>query len=384
MDHDLFLIVLITGSQGLITDLRFLLEKDGVCLAAQHRAGGHAAPTGTLKEMQQVFSTRLASLVETEELVSGVSVDLRTLGGDLYEILLPEELRTELEAAASSVDDDEAPVLRIHTEVPWIPWELMHDGHSFLGLRFRIARLPIVSVAPGIEHLKRHAQPRIVSQVCNVLGEHVLDNQLLAAWKETFSGVPDHDVHQRSFPPLVNGALGDYPKSSDIEGVLAETDILHLTCHGRVDDSERVYWTLNDQHTDFWNYEIKEGHVNTWGREEKLAISRPLVFANACFSATVGAGASKLGLAKGFGPRFLSHGATAFVAPFARVTKSLAVQFARQFYQVLLGEAVSIGEALWQVKRAYAANPPDDQRDSSWLFYCLYGHPDTRFALNEE
>jgi hypothetical protein len=380
MKSDLFLIVLITGTRGSVMDLKFLLETDGVCLTAEHHGDRHQAET--VEELRKAFDRKLGTLVEIEEQSPGASVGLRTLGGDLYEALLPKELRSELERAAGSVDDDEVPVLRIHTDVPWIPWELMHDGQHFLGLRFQIARLPIISIAPDVSHPKPFSEPRTVKRICSFLGEHVLDSHLLDDWMETFSDLDGHNTQQCSYPALANGEVGTYPKSSDLEGALAEAHILHLTCHGIVDKNE-VYWTLNEEDSDFWyNYEITEGHVKTWGREEKLAITKPLVFANACFSATPGSSEGTLGLTKGFGPRFLSHGAVAFVGTFAPVTKTLAVQFAHKFYQVLLGQAVSIGEALWQVKKAYAQNPPEEQKDSSWLFYCLYGHPDTRFELS--
>ena len=106
---------------------------------------------------------------------------------------------------------------------------------------------------------------------------------------------------------------------------------------------------------------------------------RPLVFANACGSAEAG---RHLG---DFGPCFIQLGAVAFVGAFANINKDVAVKFAHRFYeQLLIPEEKNkihrtIGQALWQTKKAFS---DEGERDPSYLFYRLYGPPDTCFQLD--
>ena len=71
----------------------------------------------------------------------------------------------------------------------------------------------------------------------------------------------------------------------------------------------------------------------------------------------------------------------AFVGTFAPVRKALAVEFAQRFYNNLLVSQMPVGQALWATKKQYV----DEQAtDPSWLFYCMYGPPETRFTLAQE
>jgi hypothetical protein len=373
MKGDLSLIVLTTGSVDKATHLRFVLERNGV-----YRKPKESQPI-ELDTIRQEYSKRLGDEVDGDETMPGVSSGLRTLGHDLYEVLLPKELRNELRAAGS-VGDGDAPVLRICSEVDWIPWELMHDGQKFLGMRFQIARLPFM-IEPGLGYPQLDSQPRPVEHICNLLGEDAIDDDdLFAKWKKTFSDLPGHDEHEYAFPSS-NGTVRGYPIGSDVERAMEEANILHFTCHGKIEAGE-VYWTLNGQSEEPMRYQIKEGWVRMMGDGGILATKRPLVFGNACFSAGGTNTGSKLNLALGFGQAFFTYGAVAFVGTFARVSTSLAVRFACEFYRRLLEEGMPIGKALWETKKYYHKEQKASQdTDSSWLFYCLYGSPDTRFQL---
>jgi hypothetical protein len=79
---------------------------------------------------------------------------------------------------------------------------------------------------------------------------------------------------------------------------------------------------------------------------------------------------------KGLGPTCLNLGAIAFIGTLAPITRSMAPLFAREFFQQLLEQGLTIGEAFMAAKDKFS-----NSNDPSWLFYCLYGSPDTRFAL---
>jgi CHAT domain-containing protein len=104
---------------------------------------------------------------------------------------------------------------------------------------------------------------------------------------------------------------------------------------------------------------------------------RPLVFGNACASAT-GPSSNPDRPPASFASRFLELGAAAFIGTFAPISKSMAVDVAREFYTRLLVNGLPLGEALWETKQHYRKLAG---ADPSWLFYCLYGPPELQFSL---
>jgi len=304
---------------------------------------------------------------------------LKTLGlKTLYEKLVPRRLHDVLQAAASTAAGDDMPVLRIHTRLHWIPWELMHDETDFLGLRFQIARLPIGPTAPDLGD----DQPHTVHRIYNLLAEHLFEKNLFNRWTTTFSGLVAHPG-QEIRVPSAGGPGNNYPTVEDLENA-QDPDIVHITCHGGEVDREdgKVYWTLNHKHKIHENYRIKDDDVATLGQMTLFfANTRPLVFGNTCASVSAATGldaSSSESLDSGFGATFFAQGAVAFVGAVAPISDRLSVEFARQFYQRLLGAGLPIGKALWATKRHFKEV---GENDPSWLFYCLYGPPETRFQI---
>ncbi len=79
-----------------------------------------------------------------------------------------------------------------------------------------------------------------------------------------------------------------------------------------------------------------------------------------------------------FASEFLAGGASAFVGTLAPISNTIAVDFASEFYKHLLGKELPVGEALQETKRHFSTQAG---ADPSWLFYCLYGSPATRYKL---
>jgi CHAT domain len=294
----------------------------------------------------------------------------------LYRNLIPTHIHEVLHRALQWVVPN-TPVLRlhIHPRADWIPWELLHDDKDFLGLRFQIARLPIVERGPQLNG----GQVRQVRHIYNLLAESVLvDPPLQAEWQQTFAAA----VNQVTRLPGNFTPTADWPVLQTLADA-ADADILHLTCHGGYQDDDGTYWTLNDSKDSPFIHRLRVGIIRTqmgW-----LHNVKPLVFGNACASAAAAGGAAPGGnnpilATEGLSTAFFSEGALAFVGTFAPVSKRLAVNFASRFYQHLLVQGEPIGQALWATKQEYAqANPRDN--DPSWLFYCLYGPPETQFQL---
>jgi hypothetical protein len=374
MARDVTLMVLsgLAGGDGLP---QIFWEQKGVwCDLSSHEARNVAQIRNVLDGQLKQF---MAWLVQTPG--AEVWTALRTLClKKLYEQLVPQGLHKVLQDAAATAAGDDIPILRVHTPIDWIPWELMHDGVDFLGLRFQIARLPIGPKVPELDGQEAHK----VQRIYNLLARNLFTNAgLFGQWQQTFAPLLAPAVQEVRFPTAaIDG--DDYPTLGDLESAMSP-DILHITCHGgEVDtDDGKVYWTLDHKAKFHYDYRIKADNVEMLGQTTPIfAGTRPLVFGNACASvkAAGGDGSGAPGLVPGFGPVFFAQGAAAFVGTFVPITEALSVEFACEFYRRLLHDGLPIAQALWATKKYFR-----DQggNDPSYLFYCLYGLPGTRFQL---
>lgn len=292
---------------------------------------------------------------------------LRQKLGSFYENVVPRELRRLLNEAADQGDGDDRPILRIHahSQVDRMPWEIMHDRADFLGLRFQIVRLPIVHGGPDLDELQTHPVHRIYS----LLGKNLVPtgSESFETWRTTFTRlVADGESVQY---PSGDGAHNDWPSVEKMEEAAGQADIVHVTCHAGLKGG--AVWTLDDKAHLSSEHDITVDVIRWLSFEP----TKPLVFGNACASA---GGEDLGGGAITFGEAFFSKGVLAFVGTLAPVTYHLAVDFASQFYRRLLSGGLPIGKALWATKRHYH---DAQENDPSWLFYCLYGLPDTSFSL---
>jgi CHAT domain-containing protein len=292
----------------------------------------------------------------------------------IYEPLLPEALCRMLKEAKPDNEGDPPPVLRLHIDpsLDWIPWEVAHDGDEFLGLRFQIARLPIVGLdkeAPPPE------QPRRVEKIYNFLGEFVLDAALVPGWQKTFTVNGAQGVDESRFPTDVDPLR--FPRVRDVEVAAADASIVHFTCHGGLKDTGTEggsFWTLNHKQPTNPQFRI-HAHV-VRALKTKMPKRQPLIFGNACGSSGAAAGVG--GLDNSFRSLFVQSGASANVGTFAPVDKARAIEFAQEFYKRLFDSGEPIGTALWRAKQLCCARTP---ADPSPLFYCHFGMPTTRYIL---
>jgi hypothetical protein len=309
-------------------------------------------------DVRAAMDARLATIMaNTVGALPALVVQFR----DFWSQWVPEIVQREVSELAGTAGEPPCLMLYVHQTLEWIPWELMHDGVDFLGLRNVIARVPIVRRGPS-----SIPDERPVTRICTFLGENLMDAPQQAEWETTFDGLPNGVTVER-FP--TNGV---WPKADDVTQK-AGADIIHITCHGGMPDATfNTVWTLNDR---------LPPHAYGLGTSlvEQMKFGDgggPLVFGNACQSAA--GGTTPGGLVPGLAYSFFNNGATAFVGAFAPISKTLALQFATTFYAHLLKDGLSIGKALWKTKSDF--NSAGEQ-DPSWLFYCLYGTPATRFTV---
>jgi hypothetical protein len=327
----------------------------------------HLAPPFEVLDLRSALNLARKALDETMDQVegnnsAGLKIALVDPMSGLFDSIVPPGIRKVLGDALAANAGTSAPLLRIHLDSDFdiIPWELLHDGNDFLGLRYRIARVPMVGGGPAAPN----GTPRKIRRIVTALGKDVLDDPLRKKWQQTFDGIvpKKFDVWRR-------------PQEDDWPSLLALStaggDLLHVTCHGLVGE-DGVFWSLD--HTS-----PADRTLNLWpgtARTLKVSESQPLVFGNACQSAGAGTGVGII--SGGFGWKFFDFGATAFVGTFAPISKKIAVEFAGRFFKRLLKDKKPLAEALWSTKKSFDA---EAEADPSWLFYSLYGDPDTTFEL---
>jgi hypothetical protein len=295
---------------------------------------------------------------------------LRTRLTPLYDSLVSQELDATLEAAAAHKPGEAPPILRLHLApgLDMIPWELLFK-RQFLGLEYQVVRVPMVSGGP-----RQAGRMRKVARVSTVLGAEVVDDDQRAAWDGTFDGTVNGEVTLFKTPK----AADDWPTV----GVLPEAfgEIVHITCHGLASSDGERYWSLDKRKPDDMDVSVYPRDGDT---QFQLGRFAPLVFANACSSATAAApaaiatGPRFAALAEGFGSTFYDMGASVFIGTIGPVSKRIALEFAKRFFAKLLGERLPAGEALWFTRRSFA---DEGEKDPSWLFYCMYGDPEIRFV----
>lgn len=328
-----------------------------------------------LETIQQEVKDAVAEVMDAVKAGHAFSwVSFKGRCKNLYDRVVPKDAQKILSEASQSGE----PVLCINNEAryDWIPWEIMHDGQEYLGLKFQIARLPLVDPKLDLHEPTdfdlRNGSFHSVHSVHSVLGQEVVDDPSVPAslWESTFQGLAPAGVV--SCKPAVIGAGAAWPSKLDIEAI--QCDILHITCHTIEYANNRRVWALKRTFTASENQ--KNYYIDpAWVRGLDLEGGKPLVFGNACVS--IGDGAA--GLWPGLGRAFLLSGAQSFVGSFAPLTTTLALDFAHQFYKHLLQDGLSIGKALLATKKHYHQKP--NRKDACYLFYCLYGPPTRCFTL---
>lgn len=325
-----------------------------------------------LRQRVETFLSRVMQQVGQNPPVASPAhaVAFRSQFADLYRKLLPPEVREALKSAAAQTAGAR-PILNVYFRAgaEWIPWELLHDGNEYLGVQFAIARLPIVPQATEI----RPPRSRVVRKVYSLLANNVFDAAETTDWESTFSGYAAPANWQTRFP---NNGSGNFPTLSQLDEA-RDADILHVTCHGGLKDPglPDFFWTLDHMNPQTFDYRI----TPTVAKDAKLA-ERPLVFGNAC--ASVGGQGVDLASFQGFGSSFMVGGALNFVGTLAPITKSMSLDFAKRFYGHLFSNGADgsllIAEALRRTKASFAQQ---QSIDPSYLFYCLYGPPDSTFQV---
>ncbi|QTA78700.1 Alpha/beta hydrolase fold-containing protein [Desulfonema limicola] len=232
-----------------------------------------------------------------------------------------------------------------------LPWELLHDGKSFLGQKLIIGRWP-----RKLNDQRPYEFP---------IG------QLSIAY---FSGVEDTGIWQKMMQPPENNA----PQTEILPcGTLPGIDTFH-SLHGlhllrrgiRPDEQPDCLPELRDRKECETSMDTEKDEIELGQTRLYLSSNRPMVSLSYLNSRLSGL----TNLEQRWASSFISAGASAFVGPMWMVTPAVEAAFVRGFYSALwtgqsLGTAFRLGQKL-----ARSAVP--DSLD--WMAYVLYGDPMAR------
>lgn len=235
--------------------------------------------------------------------------------------------------------------LLIATNVPEVPWELLHNGTDFLGLRYEMGR-SLRARGPEWRPGQRDGnwQCLIIANPTEDLPTAAVE---AAAVKESLEG---------------KGIVCDYlsGKDASFENVLhhlnsGHYDIIHYSGHiGREEESGEFGFLLHNSR--FFTASSIRTHVHT----------PAIAFLNGCNSGAV---------VQGLTEAFLSTGAQMVVGSLFNTPSRGAAAFAKKFYADFL-RGVPAGEAMRQARLHVKEM---ENCGLSWACFVMYGDP--RFSL---
>ena len=317
---------------------------------------------GDLKAHAERYYADLQSLKRTPELAED---RLRRFGWDLWEQLIPADLRA-VYLAERDVWRDKSMV--VVSDEPYFPWELIWpydevaadpgpwcvtlrltrwlardlQGNGHQGPPARLSLRSLATLAPTNTKLVYAPQ------------EQVLLSRLAG------------DRHLSDLSP----ELPTYPVTMALlEG--GACDWVHVASHGKFDgETPDADMAIRLEGEDY----LRPGDFTGPRIDGYLRQRRPGFVFNTCFSGRQGWALTRLG---GWATRLIGKGAGLFIAPLWAVTDRLALQFSDGFYGALLSDGgMTVGEAVRRGREAAR-----DGGDPTWLAYSVYAHPNARVVV---
>jgi hypothetical protein len=298
-------------------------------------------------------------------LLSEAEAELEWSGKELFETLFPEPLQKVIWEHRARIGIS----VQVVSEEPWVPWELCYltgveDGAikegPFLCEAFAVTRWIRDAVAKPTLHLDQIA--------------------LVTPTSSNLASAPDEKAYLLSLagPGRVVNEVA--PTRKDVLAAMgqgqARYGAWHFICHGYINPDEP-----NKSALDLDGSALQPRHI--FGLAANMGQAQPLVFLNAC---QTGAGGLALTGAGGWANVFLKaaqevdprNGAAAFIGSYWKVDDKAALTFTRAFYDALLVDKDTVGEA---ARKARLKTKADHPSDPSWLAYTVYAHPLAKAAV---
>ena len=269
-----------------------------------------------------------------------ISKELKQLGILMYDLSIPEEIKPELKNLSTP--------LVIRTNQSQLPWELLHDGEEFLGIKRPVARAIWTRVG------RIHNDAPVLRQIrTSILIISDPTGQLPQARIETKNLI-------QSLPDTIDFEVVSGEDATVAEVLLmlnsSKYNVIHYSGDVGLDTKKKSYY-LKLADGKLFASDIKRG-----------SRGQPLVFVNGCSSSAENPGT------EGIARAFLDRGASGFIGTLWPVLDEGAQIFATHFYRAIL-RGTPLGEAL---RLARKKTKEDRPYDATWASFVLYGNPYTR------
>jgi hypothetical protein len=293
----------------------------------------------------------------TAPVVDDPASRLETVGRRMYSLLIPDAMQRLIGESDCA--------LRVTSNDLELPWELMHDGKSFLSLRRPFARMPVGRTYP------RRARPTSIQPLSSW--------QVLLIHSDPGNDLPDAAseveavyklLDDRKELPVSIRVLSQ--KDATVDKVTEELssgkyDLIHYAGHAGFDgeDAGKCYLLLHEHK----KFEAE--------RIQRILEGLPIVFLNACDSGQASnedndtVPGSVVQQAQGLASAFVYGGAQACVGALWPVFDDTARTLATSFYELLFGRR-RVGDALCEARARCRAMDTDL---TTWAAYALYGDP---------
>ena len=276
----------------------------------------------------------------------------------LFELLVPAELKSRFFSAPGVL-------LALDAVTARIPWELLRDGGTDIGLRCAILRKTIA------ERFTPH--PVCDTRIALVLAAAYLEDQSFASLPGAEHEARDTAAQFQAAGFAVDCVIDEEPVRALGRLLAQPCRVLHLTGHGVFE------LVLSEGTQPVTGFVVASDLYFTAAEVEQMRVAPEVVFLNAgdlgrhATPAAPSPG-SGLRLAASLPDQFLAIGTRAVVAPVGSIEDAAAVTFASTFYAALLGGA-DLGTAVLSARRAaHAAHPASN----TWGQYLAYGDPEYR------
>ena len=287
--------------------------------------------------------------------------ELRAIGHGLYAQLLPPAVRDTLRTTTAA-----NLLLALDDTLVHIPWELLFDGQTFLGLHFNMGRS--VSVPQTVSRERRHVEQQALTMliVADPRGDLAAAAHEGRTIRDELLAEGEAAAHR-----LRVEIRSTHVSTATIKALLPQYDILHYAGHADYDLQEPAQsgWLLADG-------KLPAAEIP---RSDDVSRVPQLVFCNACRSGQTAAWQIPPAAAQkiyGLAHAFLLAGAQHYIGTFWEVPDHPSSTFAIHFYRAL-AHGMGVGEALGTARHALVEHYGSDS--VVWASYVLYGDPTYRY-----
>ncbi|GBF51760.1 hypothetical protein LPTSP4_32980 [Leptospira ryugenii] len=309
-----------------------------------------------IQEVERLVKVSQAVLSHPNQVVNAdILQDLRIIGETFFRQFFPESIIQRLKnTQRKSIHFNIDPSLAL------VPWELLHDGHSFLSDRFRMGK----TIRGGV-----HKSPHRPNQKIKMLIIADPTEDLPGAQKEgemLFSILSQKVSSQTLELEFIGGRQVTKLK---LLSLIKDKHIIHYSGHLFFsEDPQENGWLLSDEKV------LKAREIKSSG------ISTDLVFSNACMSAKSSGKKINTDILNQHAGAFLTAGIKSYIGTnWEILDNERTIDFAVRFYTHLFNKK-SAGESLFLAKEFARLNYQSN--DLTWANYVLFGSPD--FALISE